>query len=245
MAETNYGVAKLNAYFPLTDLLRAPHKGKTLVLSHPAFGPEHYSKNLDGMQEIYSHLPEFFKISFRPATTSESISAVSFDFKNLAKSQIFDDGWLQLGYILKTSQGFYANPPRDKKGNILIDEKKLEDLLDKGKKVNGIYLCKNDFGFAPYETFKQGAQDYDTFIAGGLARLLEHTKEKTARNLSIVASSKFYKKGVNVFGFDKVKNSILRIASLGSNRDVGSRLDISGDWDDGCYGFAFGIIKYS
>lgn len=72
--------------------------------------------------------------------------------------------------------------------------------------------------------------------------MLEHTEEKTAQNLLKIASPEFYKAGVNVFGFDKVEEPVLRIASLYSSRNLGGRLYVYGDWVDDYYGFAFGVF---
>ena len=102
----------------------------------------------------------------------------------------------------------------------------------------------NDFGFAPYETFKRGVQDCDSFVQGGLARVLEHTQEEQAKNLRTIASPKFYKRGVNVWGFDDVKEPVLRVVGLDSGRVLGDgRLGVDGGWGDYDNGYAFGVLK--
>ena len=69
--------------------------------------------------------------------------------------------------------------------------------------MNGILLYQSnnpklrDFGFAPYETFKQGIQESGDFAKAGLARVLEHTKG-TAENLKQISSLKHYKLGINI-----------------------------------------------
>lgn len=243
MAEPQYGIikAKIKAKqpeFPPRGLLRVPHRGKSLVVAYPAFGPGYFEENVTEMQKSYSHPQTGETISFRTPTTAESISAAAYNFKIMAKPQIFDSNWFQIEEIVRTSEGVFANTAE-------TDERKLKALLDKAKKVNGIYLCENDIGFAPYETFKQEVQDAGDFAESGLARVLEHT-EKTAENLKEIASKKNYPRGVNVWGFDSVSQPVLRVASLSSRRN----------WDDGqlnvyglrwpgvdIYGYAFGVLE--
>lgn len=241
MTETKYGIKKAALSLPARDLLIVPHKNRDLGVSSPAFGPNTYNNNLAQMQETYSHLPQYPSISFREPTTSESISVVAYDIKT-TKIEILDPRWLQLGRIVRTSEGVFVNPPKDKEGNVLTNESKLKTLLDKASKINGIYLGDNEFGFASYETFERGVQDCDTFAQGGLARVLEHTDKKIAKNFRQIASPEFYKNGVNVWGYDKVNEFVVRVASLGSYRDFGgSGLSVGGSWgdDDGC---AFGVL---
>lgn len=248
--ETRYGIIKSKMEFPIRNLLVVPHGDKDLAVSYPAFGPGYFKGNIQEMQKSYSHPVTEERISFREPTTSESISVAAYDFGNIAKPQIFDPIWFQLGYIVKTSEGVFANPPKDPQGRPITDEQTLKSFLNKAEKVNGIWLYNRedarDFGFAPYETFKQGVQDCDSFAEGGLARLLEH-KEKTAESLKEIASPKFYKRGVDVFGFDSVKKPVLRIADLGSSRDFDSgRLDVYvDDWEGYMSGFAFGVTGTS
>ena len=249
MTETQYGIIEgKQPEFLVRKLLRVPHKNKDLIVAYPAFGPNYFSKNVEEMQKPYSHPITGERIYFREPTTSESISAASYDFENEAKPKIFDQRrhqrWLQAGRIVRTSEGVFVNPPKDEKGNSITDEKSLKSYLNKAKKVNGIYLHEKDFGFAPYESFKRGVQDCDTFADGGLARILEHTEEKTAKNLRAIASPKFYKKGVNIGGFDDVEEPTLRVVSLYSVRClVGGRLGVVGDdWGGYDDGYAFGVV---
>lgn len=234
MTETKCGIMKATPMLPVIDLLRVPHKNAYLDVSFPAFGPSTYDDNVKKMQKTYAHPEKFPRLTFREPTTSESISVAAYDFGNMAKPQIFDPRWLQLGRVVRTSEGVYVNSPRDTQGLVLTDEGKLKHLLNKANRVNGIYLGKNDFGFAPYETFEKGVQDCDTFSQGGLARVLEHTDEKTVKNLREIASpKKFYKIGVNVWGYGEVKEPIVRVASLGSSRNLDdSRLLVFGNWCD-------------
>ncbi len=245
MTKRKYGIIKTKKpEFPQRDLLKVPHGKGILTVAYPAFGTDYFGTNVGEMQKDYSHPQTGKRISFREPTTFESISAAAYDFENLAKPKIFDSRWLQIGYIVRTSEGVFVNPPRDKEGNI-INEKILKSYLNNSKKVNGIYLGENDFGFAPYETFERGIQDGEKFAEGGLARVLEHTSKKQAKNLREIASTKFYKIGVNVCGFDDVKESALRVVGLVSGINVGDgRLGVIGDdWSDDCNGYAFGVLK--
>ena len=237
--ENKYGITKATPSLPAIDLLRVPHKGKTLIVGYPAFGPNSYKDNLESVSRKYFHSKEIPKISFRPATTSESISIASYKFGEGgefdAKRDIFDPRWLQASYIVRTSDGVFMNTKE-------TNESTLKSMLDKCEKVNGIYLGENDFAFADYKSFKQGVQNYVTFCKGGLARALEYTDKKVAENLRTITSPKNYKKGVNVWGFDKSAEPILRVATLSSGRILGDgRLGVDGINCVDFVGFAFGV----
>ncbi|MDO8459489.1 MAG: hypothetical protein Q7S74_00100 [Nanoarchaeota archaeon] len=251
MTSTQYGIIEVKQpEHPPRSLLVVPHENNNLIVGFPAFGPGTYSGNQNSMQKSYSHPQTGERISFTPATTAQSISAAAYDFKNLAKPQIFDPQWLQLGYILRTSEGVFVNLPKDKQGNVITDEAILKSHLNGIKPIrigkSDIYIASNteklkDFGFAPYETFQTGIQDGKKFAEGGLARVLEHTEEK-ANALGKIASTKFYLTGVNVWAFEQTKEPVLRVASLGSGRVSGSgRLSVNGnDWSN--EGYAFGVL---
>jgi len=223
-------------------LLVVPHRNEPLIVSSQ-FGPNNYLNNLQEMQGNFSCLPKYPLIQFRPATTSESISAAAYEFEKRAKPQILDKNWLQLGWGVRTSEGVFANPPKDSQGKPIIDEKTLKAI--KTKKVNGIYLGDNDFGFAPYETFKQGLQDSEDFAEGGLARVLEHTEDKIAKNLKYISKPEIYTAGVDVWNFRSVKEPVLIVPALDSYGDQDDRrLGVygygHGDYRGGC---AFGVRK--
>ena len=237
--EAKYGIIKqAKPQFPVRELLVVPHQDRDLIVSYPAFGSNTYKGNLEQMSKDYSHPITGERISFREPTISESLSAAAYDFENLAKKEIFDPKWLQTGYIVKTKDGVFTNTKT-------TDEKLLKELLNKAEKINGIYLIDDKMAFAPSETFERGIQDCDTFAHGGLARALEHTQEKVAKNFREIASPKFYKKGVNVYGFDDVKEPVLRVAGLVSYVSVdGGRLYVFGyDWSGYDYGCAFGVLE--
>ena len=239
MENQEYGIieAEKRSSLPETKLLRVPHKTGNLVVRYPAFGPDTYKNNLAKMGERYFHSAEISDISFRSATTSESISGAAYKFGEMAKPQILSPNWLQAGPIVITSKGVFANTKE-------TEEAVLKSLLDKCEKVNGIYLYNGedprlrDFGLAPYETFKLGIQDSGDFAESGLARLLEHTHKKSAPNLREISSAENYLNGVDVFGFDSVKEPVLRVAYLSSSW---FRLHVDGDYLDFRDGYAFGV----
>jgi len=132
---------------------------------------------------------------------------------------------LQLGRIVRAAEGFYVNPPRvyptPWKGVLRpeTNEDVLKPLLDgtapikvgKGK----IYIVRDrgnlrDFGYAEYDTFRQTSRGGDglevgEFIESGLARVLEHTEEKTARNFGEICYLGDYPHGIYIEGFDSIK----------------------------------------
>ena len=236
MAEAEYKVRKAEEreQLPEIDLLPLiPHNGENLDVA--VFGTNTYRGNLGAMQKRYFHSGQLQNISFRPATTSESISAAAYGFKDMVKLQIFDPRWLQVGYIVRTPEGVFTNTTE-------TDGGKLKQLLTNARKVNGIYFLDNNIAFAPYETFESGVQDFDVFSQGGLARALEHTSEKTASKLRGIASPEHYKRGVNVWEFNPTKEPVVKVASLDSYRNIdGDRLYVDGDNWDVSRGFAFGV----
>jgi hypothetical protein len=125
--EGNYDLVKAEKrkLLPEIDLLRVPHKGRDLTVG--TFGPNAYVKNVAAMRE-------YANISFRPATTSESISIAAYEFKESAKPKIFDSRWLQIP-IMNTNGGVIANPPRDRGGNLIIDENNFDSFLGQCKKL--------------------------------------------------------------------------------------------------------------
>ncbi|MEK6811113.1 MAG: hypothetical protein AABX96_01240, partial [Nanoarchaeota archaeon] len=179
--DSKYGIRKAQVVLPTRDLLVVPHRGVSLAVSHPAFGPNLYSTNVAEMGGTYSHNSEGLnlpQITFREPTTSQSISTAFYGFGEDgefdAKRDIFDPRWLQAGRIVRTSNGVIVNPLRDKNGKLVLNQGDLEAIQKNSKKVpvgkGHIYLGQNDFGFAEYETFQTGVQDCDIFAEGGLAR---------------------------------------------------------------------------
>lgn len=238
-----YGVIKATPVFLVRDLLKVHHKDRELIVGYPAFGPNTYSENLTQMQSRYCHSEEQLDIRFREPTISQSVSVCVYEFGKRTKPEESD--FFQLGKIIRTSEGFFANPPRNSNGKPIVDEKLLKSNLKGVKKVNGIYLAENDFGFAPYESFETGLQDCDTFARGGLARLLEHTQQKVAEGFRGIASPKIYPNGVHVKAFSATPEPLLRVVSLDSGRGIiFGWLNVYGDCriDDG-RGYAFGVLK--
>jgi len=248
MEETQYQIRKAEEReaLPAIDLLPSiSHQGRQLDMA--LFGPNNYRKNVAHMQKRHFHSQQLPDITFTPATTAESISAVAYNFADFAKPQIFDSRWLQAGRIIRAQEGVFVNPLNDSQGNPITDEKTLKSLLKADRKVNGIYLLNNDSGFAPYDSFTRGLQDCDTFVQGGLARVLVHTPEEEAKLLRAIASPEFYKRGVNVWGFEPVKEPALRVVSLNSDRSLDDgRLSVDGNyWDYYNDGYAFGVLNRS
>ena len=237
-----YRITEATSSLPSRSLLGVPHRGKILAVGYPAFGPNNYNGNVADMKRRYSHSKELPNISFRELTTSESLSAVAYDFANLAKPTIFDSNWFQAGRIIRTKDGVAVNVAN---ANDIAGQLKSAQKIKVGK--GHIYLGTNDFGFAEYKTFERGVQNCDTFAQGGLARVLEHTPEQIAQNLRAIASPKLYKRGVNVLGFDPINELVSRVVSLGSGRyldydrlGADGRLSVSGSWYDLSSGYALG-----
>lgn len=250
MADANYGIVKA---LPARDILWVPHRGIRTGFSSPAFGPDTFKSNVADMTKHYSHSEDLPKIRFREPTTAESISAVSYEFAQIAKPQILDPEWLQLGRILRTSEGVFVNPPKDREGNPVTDEVALKSYLKRTKPIkvgNGhIYIVSDidnlrDFAYAEYETFRQNLQEGREFAEAGLARVLEHTEEKIASKLFEIASKDNYSRGVYIFKFGSVKEPALKVVGLLSGWCVGrDGLSVVGDdWADN-RGYAFGVLN--
>ncbi|MEK6899342.1 MAG: hypothetical protein AABW79_04575 [Nanoarchaeota archaeon] len=250
MTETGYEI--IEAGKP-----KAPPRSLILIKKHnriasaKAFGPEYFSNNAKEMQKLYSHPETGEEITFRAPTTRESILVASCDFANRAKPQIFDPRWLQAGWIVRTNEGVFANPPKDEQGDPITNEAILKQYLNGISPIKTgkgqVYLVENsenlrDFGFADYASFERGVQEQDVFLEGGLARILEHAPK--TKILKLIACKTNYPRGVNVYAFEPTKESILKVAGLDSDRGAGSgRLDVVGDyWYDVDGGCAFGVL---
>jgi len=245
--DKEYGIIKPSrSIFPVRNLLVVPYEKDNLTLGFPAFGPATYRKNLEEIRKTYFHPETLEEITFRPATTSESVWAAAYGFGSKeevdAKRDIFDKRWIQLGYIVEIPEGIFTN-------TTITDESILKLLLKKTKKVNGIYLIDKTYAFAPRGTFEPGIQDYETFImnprTNGLARALEHTSESVPPNFKKIAE--FYKGGVDVGGFGGTKEPVLKVAGLDSDEGIsGGRLDVYGGCDKDLKnygGFSFGVLN--
>jgi len=238
--------------FPVRSLLRVPHQGASLIVSRNAFGPNSFKENVAEMKGSYCYPNTREVISFIEPTTSESISATAYDFSKLAKPEIFDPRWLQAGRVFKASEWVVVNPPKDKEGDIITDEKTLKGFLNSTTKVNGIYRLPNrklqgvrDCSFVPYESFGQEVQSGEDFARSGLARGLEYVDGEKAPNLEVISAKENYPARVNVFGFNP--ESKVRVVGLYSLRNLdGRRLDVDGYcWGDYYDGYAFGVLNKS
>lgn len=259
MTEAQYGLNEDR------NLLRVPHRNSVLTVRYPAFGQRGYLSNIIDMEYAYGrhlpkHLVEPTRKVFRELTISESLSAAAYEFEILAKPEIFDPAFLQAGRILKTQDGIWVNP-RNSEGDFLNDKitpelLKEEELLKRSLKTarkipvgaGHIYLCDKDIGFAEYETFQMDIQDQDTFVQGGLAKILEHTPNE-AGTLKSIASLKNYSNGVRVEVFNPKNRELpeLKCFTIGSGKydDLG-RLTVFGwmeinplSWTEG---YAFGKL---
>ncbi|MFH0906228.1 MAG: hypothetical protein V1824_02740 [archaeon] len=220
------------------EVLVIPHKFGTLSLVHPVFGPNNYRTNTTNIQKLDSIRSSKVLIGeevyFRPATIDESISAIEYNFGEIAKPEILDRKWLQAGSIVKTSEGIITNITE-------TDREKLKKMLGKSKKINQIYFLEGQCAFVPYEHIKQGIQESREFAEGGLARALEHTSGEMALKLKELSSPKFCLEGVEVCGFDPVEKPVLKIVGLACSM---GKLVINGNeeiQDNG--GYVFGVIQ--
>jgi len=238
---------------PVLDLVRVRHQGKSLIVSRNAFGPAPFSENVAKMSANYCYPNTRRVITLRESTTSESISAAHYNFDRWAKPEIFDRNELQAGWVIKTLEGVYLNPPKDTDGKPIRDEKVLRSLRDRSLKLkDGVFVLENgrvrgvrDFGYASYESFAGGIQETGTFVEGGLARVLEHTFGKKAKKLWEIASNNDYTE-VNVFGFGtselgEAGEPIARVVRLYSGVKV-SWLYINGGLSYGSGGCTLGTL---
>jgi len=208
------------------------------------FGPRAYSTNMAAMQKRYFHSQDLPDVTFKPLTTAQSLAVAGYNFGNLAKPQIFNSSRLQAGLVLRVAEGVWINPLTDVNGNVVRDEKELEQRLSKTNRVNGIYLLEGDTSFVPSASFEKEVQEHEKFLEGGLARGLVHTADKKATTLSLIANKDEYPNGVDVWGFDSVGRPILNVVRLGSYWGLGGdRLYVVGDWDEGNIGYAFGVLE--
>lgn len=240
-------------------LLTAPRTDGDIVFGWPFFGPDYFNVNIREMKKPHTlfngHAIEY---SFREPTTSESIVAVSYClesqkrgmlrdiFGNTSVRNIFYPTWLQAGRYVTTGEGIYVNPPLyldDLDGMTpLLDESVLRKLRDSGERVKDIFFNDNDFAFVPWNSFEVGFQTHDTFLAGGLARALEHARGDRADRLATIANIKLYSRGVYVGNLAPSCNPAPGVFDFATSRSVKSRLSISGCWGNEGNGCAFGVL---
>nr|AQS29543.1 hypothetical protein [uncultured archaeon]AQS33472.1 hypothetical protein [uncultured archaeon] len=228
---------------PPIALRRVPSVRGDLIVS-PAFGSNTYKANIAQMQRTYSHDSEDLgnhpRFTFNPATTFQSLDAVAYNFAEDAKPKIFDSRWLQAGPVVRTPEGVFTNTQE-------TDDVELRKMLAKVKKVNRIYLINDKIAYAPYESFTRGIQDAGDFAinlrTNGLARALEHSRGKKAKNLTQMLKS--YTLGVNVWGFEPTDKPVSMVVGLPSYWDAdGGRLGVGGVWCDNGDGCAFGVSDF-
>jgi len=236
--------------FPIKKLLKVQHKGNDLLVGYPSFRGNYLFNLLNNNRtKAYTHPLTGEEMYFREPTTSESISVCAI-LENLSEDNVLHTSYFQIGRIVKALGGVFVNPPKDKKGNIIIDERTLKSYLNKAEKINGIYIVPNqsfeklkDFGFAPYGSFEQGIQSRENFAVNpktnGLARVLEHTMDKFALNLKKISNNYSEIEITNFRPLTKSSISVLYDSGICST----NRLKISGWCGHGTFdpGSAFGV----
>ncbi|MDA3836056.1 MAG: hypothetical protein PF542_00380 [Nanoarchaeota archaeon] len=241
----NYNIIKESrSELPFRGLLTIPHQGKRLIVSSPAFGQNTFNNNVQEMNKNYTHPETRERMTFREPTTAESIS-VTREAYSVVKDDILKPSYQQLGRNVRTSEGVFLNPPKDKDGKPIVDEKILKGYLNKAKKIKGIWRVPNntmegvkDFVYAPYESFKQGEQSPKEFAVNpktnGLARALEFSDNKSSPKLEEI--SKLYP-FVDLWNFDSVSEPELGVSVLG-DINYGELNLIGYTWVDG---LVFGV----
>ncbi len=190
---------------PLLDIDSNGKKIHGLVFSGDSF-----DERIGRMQKEYHYPGMRETITFRPATTRESIL-----FRLAEGEPLAGIGTLILGPAASTKKGIYLNPPmsdngkimfdeeelfyykqncskipgiylgpkKDEKGNAVVDEEVMEWYHAHCKEENSIYYGNNDFAFVPTEAFGRGNVKLEYFFRQGLARALEHTTGERAEGL--------------------------------------------------------------
>lgn len=244
---------------PSIDLVKISGEGG-LVTTLRTFGEGSFRENIEEMRQHYSNPKMGDDIQLRGPTTAESILIAS---KEIGKYTDFIPHKFQIGGFVKTSQGIFVNPPNGKRGNPITDKRVLKSYLNgtKPKRVGRgkIYIVSNsetlrDFGFAEYGTFGvdngfYGRHDWELFLKGGLAKVLEHT-EGEAKNLKVISSFKIHANGggVRVKMLDDIPRGpnyrVIRMESNGDIRKGQTNLDFDdiSSYDGGHIGSAYGVL---
>ncbi len=210
-------------------------KQEEIRLDIPIFGPDAYSLNVAKIRSARTLSGR----KFRECTTVESMIISALDFIKVIKPKIFDLSSLQIGRIVKMPEGIVANPPMNNRGDTILKRDKIKNFIDSARKIKigkgNIYLGENDFGFAEYETFQHDAQDCKTFLEGGLARILEHSAQ-SAQPFKVIANSKIYKRGMDVYSFHPANKIVEQVVCLKSRGYLADVLLVScNDLDDYSY----------
>jgi hypothetical protein len=246
MKESEYGY--MGATWS-TSLYVVPHKGGKLVVGIPMFKGGRLTNKRD-MSKPHMNSAALPNITFRPATTTESISVLLYNYRQLASDYLRGNVWpedFHIGLTIKTTKGIFVNPPANtyEEGTYgddgTVDMFVLERHLSKAKEVNGIYLGDNDFGFAPYRSFDKGFQSVEKFAKGGLARVLEHASGDAEGIKETLNISSDHPTGVNVYYEVEHKRPILTSvmsSCLYFPNDHMKGLNIR--WND--YGRQFGVM---
>jgi hypothetical protein len=235
MVEPQYGLIEVNKpEFPPRDLWVVPTANGPLVTS--VFGPNAFNENVAEMQREYTHPQTGENISFREPATQESLEACAYCFEEMVKPKILEPSWLQLGRLVKTSDGIFTNTTETNKS-------KLDRMLNSVIEDKGIYFVNDSIVFIPYDSFEECVLSGDDFARTTLARGLEHTKQDVASNVAKISAKRFYSGGVNVFCWKEagITQPIQRLSAVS---DYSGRLNFDGgDWIGDYDGRAFGVKK--
>ncbi len=211
--------------------LKADHKGGKLKFIYPIKGPNTYFNIRERILESNSRTP----------TLSENASLVYSAWQNPKEKyskeirDILRNNWLWCfnGILYEPKEGAYIQDNPEIKDNQVIINK--SDLVKK--------LESNDSSvrFVPFG-YKTGEQTSEQLANNKLVQAL--ATPEGAEKLAEVSSK--YKNNPHVWGFDKVDQKLVRVASLSSGRDLGGRLyvDSYSDVVGGC-GCALGVSEAS
>jgi hypothetical protein len=193
--------AKSPSGLRVINLIKVPHKEGYLITPYLNSAYENQFLISNHSRKQYYNSKKYPNVSFREANSSETISILDHYLSHCyiyGEANDYELGHvIKLSYILIEEEGVYVNIPRNSKGSLIDDKRIISSKLEKAQKVNGIFFCENGLGFAPFETFKIGEQDYETFARGGLARVLEQTKEGIAKKLFHFLSGDFSLSQIN------------------------------------------------
>lgn len=229
---TEHGLIEKSMVWERIDfLIKASKKfGGKIFAQLPIPGKERASFS-GNIQEIVTKYPLTFghpitgkPFSFKDTpNTTDTINLLAYSLSNPDLNQylaeLINEYEIQLGWIVKTSEGIYVNPPRHKEkitrlfksimvGDPVMDEEILKKYRDMSQNEGGIWLLENgkvegveNFGFAPYESFTIGRQSREKFLSNpktnGLARLIEHSVGKPFA-LKTLTSRKYFPENLEV-----------------------------------------------
>jgi len=235
--ESKYGIIRqTKSQFPVRELLRVPHKGKTLTVGYPAFGPHYYINVGKEILNRGQSVPTGDLIAplVRAVYCDENI-------KNEPESkdvrEIMRDGWLHVfNRDIWASNGLYVIKDEDALGReALFNLEELEDLLSGGDTELGVRFSQDrKIRFAPKSTYILGEHTPGT--NGTLARdgsVIANYDVKGAEQLGEASSEFRYNPRSLGLDIQEGQAPEQRIAGLGSGRVL----------DGYGLGYAFGVVS--